>query len=225
MTKLKYLTTNAVFSIFDLPTITKIYNLIITAKNSSLNDPLPLTITKLIASILAPLFKIIIHDSLTYGIIPDLLKLSLITPLLKKPKLNKTELSNYRPISQIPLPAKILEKVVYKQIISYFTKYNLLDNRQDGFRQGHITETTLLSLFDDLYTSLANNKSQQLILLDLSSAFDTFEFNTLIDRLQNIGLKDIPLLWFKNFLFNRLFTIKISNSISSVQHLIKYGVP
>ena len=85
------------------------------------------------------------------------------------------------------------------------TKYNLLDNRQNCFRQGHITETTLLSLFDDLYTSLANNKSQELILLDLSSEFDT-------------------LVWFKNFLFNRRFTIKISNSISSVQHPIKHGV-
>ena len=80
------------------------------------------------------------------------------------------------------------------------TKYNLLDNRQKGFRQGHITETNLLAIFDNLHTSLANNKSQQLILLDLSSVSDTF--NTIIDRLQNIGLKDIPLLWFKNFLFD-----------------------
>ena len=132
-----------------------------------------MTITKLIASTLAPLFKIIIDDSLTYGIIPDLLKLSLITPLLKKLKLDKTELYNYKPISQIPLLVKILEKIVYKQLISYLIKYKLLDNRQNGFRQGHSTETTLLSLFDDLYTSLANNKSQQLILLDLCSAFDT----------------------------------------------------
>ena len=170
--------------------ISEIYNLIITAKNSSPNDPLALTIIKLIASILAPLFKIIIDDSLTYGIIPDLQKLSLITPLLKKPKLDKTELSNYRPISQIPLIAKIIEKIVYKQLISYLTKYNILDNRQNGFRQGHSIETTLLSLFDDLHTSLANRKSQQLILLDLSSAFATLEFNTIIDRLQNIGLKD-----------------------------------
>ena len=111
------MTTNTVLSIFDLPTITEIYNLIVTAKNSSPNDPLPLTITKLIASTLSPLFKIIIDDSLTYGTIPDLLKLSLITPLLKKPKLDKTELSNYRPISQLPLLSKILEKIVYKQLI------------------------------------------------------------------------------------------------------------
>ena len=118
MTKLKYLTTNAVFSTFDLPTITEIYNLIITAKNSSPNDPLPLTIlTNLIASTLAPLFRIIIDNSLTYGTIPNLLKLSIITSLLKKPKLDKSDLSNYRHISQIPLLAKILEKIVYKQLI------------------------------------------------------------------------------------------------------------
>ena len=214
MTKLKYLTTNAVFSTFDLQTITEIYNLFVTAKNSSPNDLLTLTITKLIASTLAPLFKIIIDESLTYGTIPDLLKLSFITPLLKKPKLGKTELLNYRHISQIPLLAKILENIVYKQLISYLTKYNLLDNRQNGFRQGHSNETTILSLFDDLHTSLVNNKSQQLLLLELSSAFDTLEFNIIIDRLKNIGLKDIPLSWFKNFLFNRRFTIKISNSIS-----------
>ena len=92
LTKKKYLTTNAVLSTFDLSTITEIYNLIVTAKKSSPNNPLPLTITKLITSTLAPLFKIIIDESLTYGTIPDLLKLSLITSLLKKPKLDKTEL-------------------------------------------------------------------------------------------------------------------------------------
>ena len=81
--------TNAVLSTFDLLTITEIYILIVTAKNSSPNDLLAMTIIKLIASTLAPLFKIIIDDSLTYGTIPDLLKLSLITPLLKIPKLDK----------------------------------------------------------------------------------------------------------------------------------------
>ena len=87
---------------------------------------------------------------MTYGTIPYLLKLSLITPLLKKPKLDKTELSNYRPISQLHLLAKILEKIVHKQLISYLIKYNLLDNRQNGFRQEHSTKSTLLSLFGNI---------------------------------------------------------------------------
>ena len=84
LNKKTYMTANAVLSTFDLPTKSEIYNLIVIAKNSSPNDPLPLTITKLIASTLAPLFKIIIDDSLNYGTIPDLLKLSLIASLLKK---------------------------------------------------------------------------------------------------------------------------------------------
>ena len=104
------MTTIAVLSTFYLPTITEIYNLNVTAKNSSPIDRLPLTITKLIETTLAPLFKIIIDESLTYGTITDLLTPSLITPLLKKPKLDKPELSNYRPIFQLSLLAKILEK-------------------------------------------------------------------------------------------------------------------
>ena len=68
------------------------------------------------------------------------------------------------------------------------------------------------------------NIPQQLILFDLSSVFETLDFDIIIDILQNIGLKDGPLLWFMNFLFNRCFYIKINNTILSVQHPIKHGV-
>ena len=66
-------------------------------------------------------------------------------------------LSNYRPVSQLPLLSKILEKIVNKQILSYLNTYDLLDRRQNAFRKNHSTETTLLSLFDDLYKSLDSN--------------------------------------------------------------------
>ena len=98
LTKKKYMTTKVLYTL-DLPTITEIYNLIFTGNNSSPNKQLPLTITKSIEIKLTLLFKIIIEESLSHGTIPDLIKLSLITPLLKKPKLDKTELSNYSPIS------------------------------------------------------------------------------------------------------------------------------
>ena len=60
------MTTKVLYTL-DLPTITEIYNLIFTGKNSSPNKQLPLTITKSIEITLAPLFKIIIEESLTYG--------------------------------------------------------------------------------------------------------------------------------------------------------------
>ena len=57
LTKKKYMTTNDVLSTFDFMTITEIYNLIVKAENSSPNDPLPWTITKSNASILAQLIN------------------------------------------------------------------------------------------------------------------------------------------------------------------------
>ena len=55
-----------VLSHFDIPTITEIYNLIVTANNSYPNESIYLTINKSIATPLAPLFKIIFDKSLTY---------------------------------------------------------------------------------------------------------------------------------------------------------------
>ena len=65
----------------------------------------------------------------------------------------------------------------------------LLDIRQNAFRKLHSTETTVLSLFDDLYNSLDNGQPIQLILLDLSPALDTLKHDILFERLRNIGIR------------------------------------
>ena len=46
-------------------------------------------------------------------------------------------LSNFRPISILPVFSKVLERVVYDQIVNHFTTYNLFSNRQSGFRAGY----------------------------------------------------------------------------------------
>ena len=193
------------FTEFERPTITDIYNLIVTAKTTSPSDPIPLKMTKILASTLAPIYKQIIDTSLMTGEIPNNLKYAIINPYLKKPDLDVEVLSNYRPVSQLPLLSKILEKIVNKQIISYLNTYDLLDRRQNAFRKNHSTETTLLSLFDDLYKSLDSNLPIQLILLDLSAAFDTIDFDILIERLRSIGIGKVPIKWFSNFIRGRSF--------------------
>ena len=212
------------FTEFERPTITDIYNLIVTAKTTSPSDPIPLKMTKILASTLAPIYKQIIDTSLMTGEIPNNLKYAIINPYLKKPDLDVEVLSNYRPVSQLPLLSKILEKIVNKQIISYLNTYDLLDRRQNAFRKNHSTETTLLSLFDDLYKSLDSNLPIQLILLDLSAAFDTIDFDILIERLRSIGIGKVPIKWFSNFIRGRSFSIKINETLSQ-PYAIKYGVP
>ena len=180
--------------------------------------------TKILAYTLAPIYKQIIDTSLMTGEIPNNLKYAIINPYLKKPNLDVEVLSSYRPVSQLPLLSKILEKIVNNQIISYLNTYDLLDRRQNAFRKNHSTETTLLSLFADLYKSLDSNLPIQLILLDLSAAFDTIDFDILIERLRSIGIWKVPIKWFSNFIRGRSFSIKINETLSQ-PYAIKYGVP
>ena len=109
---------------------------------------------KKLASTIAPIYKHFIDESLITGTIPSDLKHSIISPLIKKPKLDCNTLSNYRPISQLTILTKLLEKVIYKQLILYLTANDILDPQQSAFRKLHSTETTILSLLDDLLNSL-----------------------------------------------------------------------
>lgn len=60
--------------------------------------------------------------------------------------------------------------------------------------------------------------------MDLSKAFDTVDFNILLDKLSFYGIKDVELLWFRNYLFNRTQTVEV-NSVLSEPLISKCGVP
>ena len=82
----------------------------------------------------------------------------------------------------------------------------------------------LLSILDDFLNKLDNNYNIQLILLDLSAAFDNIDHSILIKRLEDIGIVSIPLAWVKSYLSERTFSIKIDNHYSSTCKMY-YGVP
>ncbi len=82
----------------------------------------------------------IINRSLATGYVPQDLQIAAITPILKKPGLDNTDLNSFRPISNLPFVAKILEKVVAAQLQSHLEKHNLYEQFQSGFRPSHSTE-------------------------------------------------------------------------------------
>ena len=59
------------------------------------------------------------------------------------------ELNNYRPISIIPVVAKVFERIVYDQVLAYINNHNLISNCQSGFRGLHSTATALLEATDN----------------------------------------------------------------------------
>ena len=54
--------------------------------------------------------------SLNSGYVPQVFKVAVIQPLLKKPSLDSDILANYRPISNLQFISKILEKVAASQL-------------------------------------------------------------------------------------------------------------
>ena len=101
---------------------------------------------------------------------------------MKKPRLDATDTSSYRPISHLSVLSKLLERLVVSQLMKYLTSADLLPLLQYGFRPGHSTETAVLRVLSDILQAVDRGDSAALILLDLSAAFDTVDHSILLQH-------------------------------------------
>ncbi|KAG5270734.1 hypothetical protein AALO_G00195980, partial [Alosa alosa] len=135
-----------------------------------------------------------------------------------------TNLSNYRPISNLSFLSKVLEKVVCNQLNTFLNESSILEKFQSGFRSNHSTETALVKIVNDLRLATDSNKVSILILLYLSAAFDTIDHSILIHRLAKwVGLSDNALNWFQTYITGRDFYISLGDHVSE-KHDLPFGV-
>jgi len=124
-------------------------------------------------------------------------KHSLITPLLKKSNLDKENLSNYRPISNLSFLSKLTERIVLARLNDYVSSNSLLNPHQSGFTKHHSTETLLVSLYNELVSAVRHQQVSCLFLLDISAAFDTIDHSIFLQRLPSwFGVSSTALFWF-----------------------------
>ena len=147
-----------------------------------------------------------------------------VTPLLKRPSLDPTQVENYRPVSLLTLLSKTIERAASKQVTEFLSKNNLLDPNQSGFKSGHSTETALLSVMEALKTARAAAQSSALVLLDLSAAFDTVNHRILLSILSSMGISGNAHSWFESYLTGRSFNVSWQGQLS-VPHRLTTGVP
>ena len=166
-----------------------------------------------------------INDSLSSGVFPDVHKIALVTPLLKKPTLDVNDFKSYRPVSNLSFVSKLIEKVVLSQLSTHLSSNQLFNPLQSAYRPGHSTETALIKIVNDLLMSLDKGKVSVLTLLDLSAAFDTIDHSILLSRLEYVfGVSYSVLDWFHSYLTNRTQLVTIQNCKSSPASIL-YGVP
>ena len=166
-----------------------------------------------------------INLSLSTGSVRSQFKHSIVQPLLKKTNLDPTLPMNYRPISKLPFMSKLLEKVVAMQLTDVLETHGLFDFFQSGFRKLHSTERALLRVTNDIMMAGDDGKCSLLVLLDLSSAFDTVNHAILLNRLNHlVGISGTALDWFSSYLAERSFSVSVGQFTSDTAPL-SCGIP
>ena len=120
-------------------------------------------------SLLLPL-SIIYNQSLQLGLFPDIWKCAQITPVHKGG--NKSDIKNYRPISILSLPGKILEAIVTDEL--FFAVKNRININQHGFFHGRSTYTNLITFVQNISEALDDRYAVDAVYTDFAKAFKKF---------------------------------------------------
>ena len=108
--------------------------------------------------------------------------------------------SNWRPITQTSIFAKILEKVVHVRLLKYFLDNYILSKYQYIFLPGRSTQLAVFELVKQIYSALNNVKIFGSICLDISKALDCI--GMLFDTMNSCGLSENVLKWFRIYFLN-----------------------
>ena len=186
------------------------------------HDDISTMVLKKCIHIIAPVLTHIFNISLQTGCFPEKLKIAKVLPIYKKG--DKSQCENYRPISLLSIFGKIFEKLVYAKFMFFIDKYDILYNKQFGFRSGHSTYMALLEFINNLNTAFEAGHVGVGIFLDLSKAFDTLNHSILLQKLYFYGIRGISLEWIKSYLSNRQQFVCIDGNSSTFLRITS-GVP
>ena len=148
----------------------------------------------------------------------------MVTPIQKTKE--STELTNYRPISVLPVLSKVLEHVVYDQLISYtcYSTTYFMSDSLDFVYMHYSTKDVLLHVTDSWCRAIDESKFTAAAFLDKSKAFDCVNHDVLLSNLACCGVLEHSLVWFASYLTCRKQRVCMQG-LSSMWGGIHVGVP
>ena len=217
--------TNSRLSTFEI-TPDEINNIIIGLSSNKAHGPDNISVNMLQLSgpyLYLPL-KIIFTNIIETGIFLAQWKEANVTPVHKKN--DKQLVKNYRPISLLPILAKVFERIIFKKLYNYLISNNLITKNQSGFRPGDSVTNQLLSIVHDIHTAFDDKNCLEVrsIYLDMSKAFDKVWHDGLIFKLKQNGIEGKFLILLRNYLTDRKQRVVINGKESNWGD-IKSGVP
>ena len=127
---------------------------------------------------------------------PGSLKVARITPIFKDG--DRTDKSNYRPISVLPVISKLFEKLVFNQLYQYMKENGHFTSDQSGFLRLHSTLACLLKMSDDCYKGLDLGKLVGLVFIDVKRHLVRSTMIFSAESLNN-DVQQRELSWFRSY--------------------------
>ena len=183
-------------------TINKLNNALFSLKrnNSTGADEILFHVIKNCFGELSDILSHVSNLSFQTGIFLDPLKIAKVIPVFKTGDLKEI---NYRPISVLPCFSKILERIMHHRLYRYLVNKRVLNLKQFGFQKGHSTEHAIAQLADQTHKSFEHDNYTLGVFIDLSKTSDTIDHAILLKELENYGIKERNLAWFRSYLTNR----------------------
>ena len=114
-------------------------------------------IIKLASDSLSDKLADIFNSSFESGVFPQLLKFACVTPIFKGG--SRLDVSNYRPVSILPLMSKLIEKLMQKRLQNFLSVNNILYEHQFGFQKGKSTSLAILDMCNKIIKNHLKKKN------------------------------------------------------------------
>lgn len=172
------------------------------------------------ANILVVPLGILFNLILKTSIFPCKLKVGKVRPIFKTG--DRSNITNYRPITILSSLSKVFETILYEYVYSYVE--NLISEHQHGFVNGRSTVTNLTTLSHFVAVALDSNTQVDVVYTDFSKAFDRIDHNILLDKLRSLGFSVSLVNLFQSYLSDRVSYVDVEGFHSS-KFKINSGVP
>jgi hypothetical protein len=143
--------------------------------------------------------------------------------MVPKPGKPVAEVASYRPISLLPIPSKVFEKLLLKRLRSDIDFSTLLPDHQFGFRTGHSTIHQTHRVAHEIAKGLEGRELCTAAFLDVAQAFDKVWHTGLLYKLKTTLPSQYYFL-LKTYLQERYFQVKHNSAYSTCYEVLS-GVP
>ena len=187
-------------------------------------DNIPPKLLKLAGDAIVPSLLSLFRLSIITGRVFTSWKTARLTPVYKKD--DETDCCNYRPISLLSVPSKILESVVNDTIVRHVYKANnLVTDKQWAYRAGFSTELLLIQLTETWKEAVDAGLVVAVAFIDFKKAFDSVSHAILETKLErDFGISGLLLDWLKSYLKERQQYTAVNGSTAEMIP-ISFGIP